>query len=133
MTAREYLEQVQVIDKQINQKLKKAQMLRQSPYGQGISYESTGKKNGYCANAFEKTVAKVVDYEQEANVLIDCLIEKRLEIEKAIAAIPDDKQREVLEHKYLYFQDWDQISAEMGYSKSHLYELHRMGLEKITF
>ncbi|MCD7810301.1 MAG: DUF1492 domain-containing protein [Ruminococcus sp.] len=133
MTAREYLEQVQVIDKQINQKLKKAQMLRQSLYGRGINYEQSGVHTNSAGSGIEAVLVKIADYESEADTLIDELVTKRLEIEKAIATVPDEKGRTVLEHRYLYLQSWEEISVEMGYSKPHLYRLHREALQKIKY
>ena len=133
MTVQEYLGQVKRIDTKISGLLKKSEMLRQSLYGRGINYEQSGVHTHGTGDGIEAVLVKIADYERETDTLIDELVTKRLEIEKTIATVPEEKGRTVLEHRYLYLQSWEQISAEMGYSKPHLYRLHREALQKIKY
>lgn len=131
MTAKEYLNQAFYINSRIDGKLKKAEMLRKSLYGRGLNYENNGSNPNSSGDALGRAVAKVVDYENEANNMIDRLVSLRLEIETVIAEVVDDTQREVLERRYLYFQPWAQISLEMHYSVQHLYRIHGEALKNV--
>ena len=87
---------------------------------------------------------RCLDYEKDANRLIDQLVTKRLEIENAIKSVRDDAQREVLERRYLLFQRWESrfdgrtgeyikgIAESMGYSERQIYRLHGKALKNVS-
>lgn len=132
MNAKEYLNQAYYIDKQIASKLKKAEMLRASLYGKGMNYENNNGSNPNCSgDAIGRAVAKVVDYEREANEMVDALVCKRMEIETTIADVQDEKQRTVLEMRYLFFESWEKIAVTMAYSVQHIYRIHASGLKSV--
>lgn len=139
MTAKEYLNQAYKLDRKADMILQKADAMRKSLYGRGQSYESGGHSDS--SDSIAKAVAKVVDYEQKADEVINKLVDKRIEIENTINMISDPVQREVLERRYLLYQSWDgfydKISGQyikgiyeiMGYSRSQVFKYHQKGLE----
>ena len=141
MTAKEYLSQAYRLDKQADMIIQKADALRKSLYGRGQNSESG--KSTPSGDSLAKAIAKVVDYERKADEIIDELVDMRIEIENAIAEIPDPAQREVLERRYLMYQPFEGgydkktgayikgIDESMGYSVRQVYRLHRYGLQKI--
>ena len=141
MTAKEYLSQAYRLDKQADMILQKAAALRKSLYGRGQNYENTGHNSN--TDGIAKAIEKVADYERKADEIIDMLVDKRIEIENAIAEIPDPTQREVLERRYLLYQPFEGgydkktgtyikgIDESMGYSVRQVYRLHRYGLQKV--
>lgn len=128
MNAKEFLQQAYFLDRQADLLLKKSELLRKSLYGHGKS--DTPCKLPNC-DGFSRTIAKVVDYEKKADELVRKLVDVRLDIEIAIAKVPDSRQREVLERRYLLYQGWDEITEIMNYSKSHVLRLHKSGLEEV--
>lgn len=145
MTAKEYLNQAYYIDREINLALAKADKLRQSLYGRAVAYDSTGgAKSSSDKDVIGKTIEKIDEYERKANELIDSLIEKRIEIENTIKAVPDSVQREVLERRYLLFQPWDSgydkvtgeyikgIYESMNFSRRQIFYLHGEALKSIA-
>ena len=140
MTAKEYLSQAYKLDKQADMILQKAAALRKSLYGRGQTYENTGHSN---TDGIAKAIEKVADYERKADEIIDRLIDMRIEIENAIASVPDPVQREVLERRYLMYQPFEGgydkktgtyikgIDESMGYSVRQIYRFHGYGLQKI--
>ena len=143
MTPKEYLNQVYKIDCQINLTLAKIEKMRASLYkiGNGGSGVPTQRQS---SDSLGAAIAKVLDYEKDANRLIDQLVTKRLEIENAIKSVRDDAQREVLERRYLLFQRWESrfdgrtgeyikgIAESMGYSERQIYYLHGKALKNIA-
>ena len=89
-------------------------------------------------------IDKVIEYERQADEVIDRLVEKRLEIERAISAVPDDVQREVLERRYLLYQPWETyfdkrtgekivgIDEAMNYSARQIYRFHGEALQTVS-
>ena len=141
MTAKEYLNQVYYIDREITMTLAKADKLRKSLYGKGQKFDDVGgSKSSQSSDEIGDIVAMVIDYENKANELIDKLIWARIEIEKAIQLVPDSAQREVLERRYLLFQPWETyfdiktgdkiigIDEAMHYSSRQIYRIHRKAL-----
>ena len=144
MTAKEYLNQAYYIDREINLTLAKADKLRQSLYGRAVTYDSTAVQSSGDKDTLGRTFEKIDEYERKANELIDSLIEKRIEIENTIKAVPDNVQKEVLERRYLLFQEWGSgydrntgeykkgICEEMNYSRRQIFYLHRKALKNIA-
>lgn len=145
MTAKEYLNQAYYIDREINLTLAKADKLRQSLYGRAVTYDSTGGvKSSSDKDTLGRTFEKIDEYERKANEMIDRLVEKRIEIENTIKAVPDSVQREVLERRYLLFQEWDSgydrntgeykkgIYEEMHFSRRQIFYLHGEALKSIA-
>ena len=141
MTAKEYLSQAYKLDKQADMILQKADAMRKSLYGRGQNYENTGHNSNN--DGIAKAIEKVADYERKADKVIDKLVDMRIEIENAIASVPDPIQREVLERRYLMYQPFEGgydkktglyikgIDEAMGYSVRQVYRLHRYGLQKV--
>ncbi len=128
MTAKEYLKQVESIDRQIQLDNERLTEIRSALYGRGVRYENNGSKPVLQNNGFEKAMQRLLESEECLNAEICKLIAKRVEIEKAVAAVPDSVQREVLTRKYLMSQEWEDISRKMNYSIQHIYRLHAIAL-----
>lgn len=125
MTAKEYLNRPLELNDEINDKLEKAARLRQDLYGRGVSYENNGGSSpNHSTDVMGKAVCKVIDFEKEADVLIDQLITLKIEIEHTISTISDRRYRKLLERRYLFFESFETIAATMNYSKKHIYRLH---------
>lgn len=145
MTAKKYLNQAYYIDREINLTLAKADKLRRSLYGRAVTYDSTdGVRSSSDKDVIGKTIEKIDEYERKANEMIDRLVEKRIEIENTIKAVPDSVQREVLERRYLLFQEWEShfdtktgekvtgIDEEMHYSVRQIYRIHGDALKWLS-
>lgn len=143
MTPKEYLNQVYRIDRRINVTLAKIEKMRASLYKIGAGGSSVPAQR-QSSDSLGAAVAKVLDYEKNANRLIDKLVTKRLEIENAIKGVQDAAQREVLERRYLLFQRWGSrfdertgeyvkgIAESMGYSERQIYRLHGKALKNVS-
>ena len=144
MTAKEYLNQAYYIDREINLILAKADKLRQSLYGRAVTYDSTAVQSSGDKDTLGRTFEKIDEYERKANEMIDRLVEKRIEIENTIKAVPDSVQREVLERRYLLFQEWDSgydrntgeykkgIYEEMHFSRRQIFRIHGEALNAVS-
>lgn len=145
MTAKEYLNQAYIIDRRINMTLEKSEKMRGSLYGRSpVIDDIGGGKGGGDGDVVGETITKVIDYERQADELIDSLVAKRLEIEQTIQSVPDEVQREVLERRYLLYQDWEShfdtktgeyikgIADQMNYSARQIYRIHGEALKCVS-
>ncbi len=142
MTAKEFLSQAYRLDRKADMMFRKADAMRKSLYGRGNSGENHG--GGDASDSIGRAIARVIAYEEQADRIIEELVRKRLLIENAIAAVPDEVQREILERRYLLYQPFVSgynkktgeyirgIAEDMNYSERQVYRLHGMALLKIN-
>ena len=55
----------------------------------------------------------------------------RCKVARAISAVPNLTAREVLRRRYVDGQSYAEIADEMGLVERRVYQLHRMGLQKL--
>ncbi len=131
MTAKEYLRQAYIIERRIKLDTERLSEMRSALYGRGLSCESDGSKHVCRGNGFESALLRVMEQEERLDAEIDQLTAKRAEIEKAITAVPNEVQREVLTRRYLLYQKWEEIAEAMNYSRRHVIRLHGIALKDV--
>lgn len=131
MSPKEYLQQAYRIEQEI--KLNNELLLQtySSLCGKGITYETDGSRHNPNGNSVERNLLQAAEYEERINAAIKELMQKRLEIEKVIDAVPDAVLREILKRRYLLYQKWDKIAEEMNRDLRWVYRLHSKALSKI--
>lgn len=129
MTAKDYLRQIYRLDRRIELDRRKIEKLRAV-----LDYKppSGGSGSGSSADRIPDTLAKIIEYEEQAKRLTKRYIELYNEIEKAIAAVSDPVLREVLERRYLLYQKWEEIADAMHRDLRWVYRLHGKALQQLT-
>ena len=129
MTTKEYLRQIYRLDRRIELDRCKIEKLRAV-----LDYKppSGGSGSGSSADRIPDTLAKIIEYEEQAERLTKRYIELYIEIEKAIAAVSDPVLREVLERRYLLYQKWEEIADAMHRDLRWVYRLHGKALQQLT-
>ncbi len=79
-----------------------------------------------------RTVEKIIELEQELDAQIDQMIDTRREIEKAVAAVDDQRLRDVLEQHYIRGLTWEDVAQIMKIDTRWVYRLHIKALQKLT-
>ena len=131
MSPKEYLQQAYRIEQEI--KLNNELLLQtySSLCGKGITYETDGSQHNPNGNSVERNLLQAAEYEERINAAIKELMQKRLEIETVIDAVPDATLREILKRRYLLYQKWEVIAEEMNRDLRWIYRLHNKALSKI--
>lgn len=137
MTAKEYLEKIQLRDEQINQKLRELEDLqRRRTVISGVDY-SKEKSSGSRSNEapFERISDKIVDLIAVINREIDSFAAEKHEIINQIQGLGDCRFVRVLYKRYVEYKDFKVIADEMGYSYQYTVELHACALRyfEITY
>ncbi len=131
MTAVEFLSQAYLMEQQIRSKKEQLVMLRSMATS---FYNPTDQEQVSCTPktyALEESVIKIVEAENEIKAQVDQLVQTMMEIRNVIATVQDVKLRLVLEKRYLLFQAWKDIAADMDRSVRWVQQKHVMALEVV--
>ena len=121
MTAKEYLKQAYLLDKQIQVEVKELEQLR----------EMRGTNRNLEA-PFIKTIEKIWDYEQRIDAQINRLIDLRSEINAAIESMENPEERLLLKYRYLKNESWEDISYDLNVSYRTVHRIHASALNNFV-
>ena len=80
------------------------------------------------AQKLENSVAKIIEQEK---IIADCcneLCAQLAEVRALVALLPMGPMRLVMQRRYLNYQKWEQIAAELHYSWQNVHRLHSKAL-----
>lgn len=129
MTAKEFLAQAYRLDQRINSKLQQIDSLRGLTQKVTQSYDNEVVSRTRNVSSLEDAIIRLMEAEEELNRQIDQLVDTKIEIGKLIEMVHNESYRLLLEKRYLCFLSWDQIAAEMHYSRRWVLNKHERALE----
>lgn len=129
MTAKEFLAQAYRLDQRINSKLQQIDSLRSLTQNVTQSYDGEVVSRTRNVTSLEDAIIRLMEAEAELNQQIDQLVDTKIEIGKLIDAVHNESYRLLLEKRYLCFLSWDQIAADMHYSRRWVLNKHERALE----
>lgn len=62
----------------------------------------------------------------------DALIEERIRIETAIAALPDPIERTIVKYRYIDGHSWEKICVKIGYQWTQTHHIHAKALRDLS-
>lgn len=126
MTAKEYLERIQLRDEQINQKLNELEDLqRRRTVISAVDYSKEKSSGSQRREApFERVSDKITDLTAEINREIDFFVTEKHEIINQIQGLDDCRFVKVLYKRYVEYKNFKVIADEMGYAYQYAIELH---------
>lgn len=131
MTAKEYLKQAYLLDKQIQVEVNTLEQLRDMRGTiQGCSY---GEKVGTNPNRnleapFIRTIEKIWELEEKINNQITKLVSLQSEIDEAINQMSDPGEKLLLKYRYLHNLDWTDVAKRMAVSERTVHRIHSSAL-----
>ena len=132
MTAKEYLKQMWLIDKEINEKFSQLEYLRakaescHSPKLTGMPGGSGPK------DRVSDLVIKIAELQKYLDEQTDKLINLKTKITKQIHGLKSQRSRVILEARYLRDEEgrkWERIEEDLHYEHSTLMKAHRKALK----
>ena len=130
MTTKEYLSRYRWQNDRINAKLEQVAELRRK--AQTVcSGSSDGTHSSTPYDRIGEITARIVDLEREINEDIDRSIDVQREIRAAIATVPDERLRHLLELRYINCLTLEEIARRMDYSYKQICRLHGKALLQI--
>lgn len=132
MTAKEYLNQARTLDRHINYKLAQIQQLRELSEKATSTYIAERVSGTPQRSRMANCVERMVDLEKEIETDIDRLVDLKRSIRKIIASVPNEKQRMVLELRYLNGYTWEKVAVESGCTFQWVHILHGRALKRLS-
>lgn len=131
MTAKEYLGQAYRLDQRINSKLQQVDSLRSLTQKITASYDGEVVSHTRNVTSLQDTIIRLMEAEEELNRQIDELVDLKMDIACLIDQVHNESFRLILEKRYLCFLQWDQIAAEMHYSRRWVLNKHDRAVEVV--
>ena len=130
LTAKEYLSRYRTLNDSINAKLAQVEELRRKAQTVGGG-NGTGAHSTQPHSRVADITDRLVDLEREINEEIDRSVDLQREIRAAIAAVPEERLRTLLELRYINCMTFEQIAVSMHYSYKQVCRLHGKALLEI--
>ena len=126
-----YLKRYINLDREIERKLEEVSRLRSklTRITQVLTAEPRG--GGSIYGKTEEIIAKIVDLEKEIDADVDRLVAIRDGIKTMIEAVEDDRERLLLQYRYLDGWTFEKIAVEMNYSWRQIHRLHSRALTNL--
>lgn len=100
--------------------------------GKAVRYNSTGAEYEHNGNAVENAYCELSDREDDVEKCREALSKPYCAAGRLIYLAENDRERQVLNMRYLYCKSWEQIAAELNVSVRYIHKLHGTALEKIS-
>ena len=126
-TAKQYLNRVRRIDKEIAALLRLVQSTRESLETITQNYNSDGAQSTKNPHKFDR----LVELESLVDAKIDEQIAMKSEILQTIMKLPDRRQRLVLMEYYVEMKTWEQVAVDLNYSYMHITRIHGYALKEV--
>lgn len=128
MTTKEYLGQIERLDRMIQNKLSEISQLRHMASSITVAPKDVNVQSSGEQDRLGAAIAKLIDLENETNDLVDEFVDKRKKIISQIDEMEDVNMYHILSERYVARKDFNVISVEMGYSFKQVTRIHRNAL-----
>lgn len=129
-----YLKRYVWLDREIDRLLAEAERMR-SRLGKltpTLSDMPGGGGGSIYKSADIALIDKIVDIEAEINEKIDQAIDLRMKIQQMVDDIDDEREKLLMQYRYLDGMTFEWIAGEMYYSWKQIHRLHSKALAKIN-
>lgn len=130
MVTKQYLSQIERLDKMIQNKLSEIYQLKTMACSVTVSNDGERVQTSSDKDRLGSTVAKIVDLEKETDGLVDRFIDLKKEIMSIISMIKSEKHREILFKKYFEQKSLYAIAEELGMTDRGCKKAHKRALEE---
>lgn len=130
VTAKEYLSACFRLNNEI--KYKSGQLERLRAFSEKTSSFGSGGSGGGTSDRVGKSAARVVDLEKEIKRMKKIYNRKYITLNRKINALDDEREREVLRQRYLYFRSWRTIGQVLNMSHVLVQYYHEKALKNFS-
>ena len=127
MWAKKYLQEIQRLDEQMNEKLEELSDLETTCGQKGFSL-SEKVQTSPRADGLENGVIKCLELRDKMLTVIDEFVDKKNIIISRIQALSDTRCIKILYMRYVRYMSFESIAVELCYSYDHVTRLHKKAL-----
>lgn len=129
LTAKQYLDQLRVIDTKINQKMEELADLMTAATSTGAIDYSKDRVQTSPQNAQENRICKYVDLDAEINREIDEFVDIKHRVTKEIQELNVNYYIKILFKVYVQYKTVKDAANEIGLSYQYVRDLHKKALK----
>lgn len=129
MRAKEYLNQIRFLDKEIQSLLEQVSKLRSSLERCTTRITDEPRKTN-TGDSLPDTVSKIIELENKIDGLADKQIDLKGHIISEISCMESSLYRTILIHRYINFKKWEEIAEILCYEERWIYHLHGLALQE---
>lgn len=129
LTAKQYLDQLRVIDTKINQKMEELADLMTAATSTGAIDYSKDRVQTSPQNAQENRICKYVDLDAKINREIDEFVDIKHRVTKEIQELNVDYYIKILFKVYVQYKTVKDAANEIGLSYQYVRDLHKKALK----
>jgi predicted secreted protein len=130
MTTKDYLNQINRLDKMIQNKLSEIYRLKTMACSVTVSTDKEAVKTSSDKDKLGSTVSKIVDLEKDTDKLIDEFIKKRNDIISQIDNMENVDYYHVLSMRYVNQNTFEEIAQATNWSIRKIFTLHGRALQE---
>lgn len=131
MTAKEYLQQIHLMDIRIGQRVTQLQQMRDRVHIMG-SFDYSKDRVQSTPTSGNKQIEDIVDLENEIKALIENEQNLKHKIISEIQTLADANYVEILYRRYVEMQTFEQISCDLNYAYHYVCTLHGEALKEFS-
>ena len=130
MDTKQYLSQIERLDKMIQNKLSEIYQLKTMACSVTVSNDSERVKTSSDKDILCKVVSKIVDLEKETDRLVDSFIDKRSHIISQIDGLDNIDYYHVLSMRYVARDTFETIAKKTNWSIRRVFSIHGDALKE---
>ena len=130
MDTKQYLSQIERLDKMIQNKLSEIYQLKTMACSVTVSNEKERIQTSSDKDRLGSTVAKIVDLEKETDMLVDRFIDKRSHIISQIDGLDNIDYYHVLSMRYVARNTFEEIAKKTNWSIRKVFSIHGEALKE---
>ena len=130
MDTKQYLSQIERLDKMIQNKLSEIYQLKTMACSVTVSNEKERIQTSSDKDRLGSTVAKIVDLEKETDRLVDSFIDKRNHIISQIDGLDNVDYYNVLSMRYVGRDTYEEIANKTNWSIRKVFSMHGEALKE---
>jgi DNA-directed RNA polymerase specialized sigma subunit len=131
MTTKEYLSQAYLLNKKIEAKMRRLELLREMSQRASAFIDMMPRNQRFERSPMEEAIVKFLDLETEIESDVQTLLATVKEIQYLINSINDIECETILEMRYLSYMKWEDIWSRLDLSKDQVLRLHRKALSLV--
>lgn len=129
LSARQYLEQLEVIDIKINQHLERLEEMKVNATCIGaIDYSKDRVQTSLLGDKLSNDVSRYIDFDAQINAEIDRFVDAKEQIISEIQGLNVKNYIQVLFKRYVQYKSLKLTASEMGMSYQYVRNIHKKAL-----
>lgn len=131
MNAREYLENIRTMDKEISSRLIMIEELESAVTSASVKYSDMPRPATHDNTSREKMLVKLVDLKHEINAEIDDFVDYKREAIELIRKLSNPEYRIIIINRYFKYKTWVEIENSTGTCMRRSQQLHNKAIKEL--